>query len=383
MTPPLDGLRVVELTTMITGPMAGMMLADLGADVIKVEHPDGGDPFRSFREGNYSPYFCAYNRNKRSVALDLRSESGAATLRKLISVSDVLLDNFRPGVLQRLGLADGDIRALNPEIIHCSVTGFGSSGPYAARPAYDAVAQALSGMSSMFLDPENPEISGPTIADNVTAHCACQGILAAVVGRARGQPGRRVEVNMLDATIAFMPDPFGLLHQMGIMSDNRLRARSSQSFAFACSDGELVALHLSSRDKFWDALVEALDRKDLAVDPRFSTREARLDNYDALRAALASDFLRRSRAEWIEILAKHDLPAAPVYDLGEVGDDPHVRHLGTFYTLEHPQEGPQTAIRRPIWFNASRQDQPNAPPPMLGEHTEEILRELEGQSRST
>jgi len=360
-----------------------MMLADLGADVIKVEQPGEGDPFRSFNGGTYSPYFCAYNRNKRSIVLDLRSEAGATAIRKLIAASDILLDNFRPGVLERLGLSDGQVRAINPEIVHCSVTGFGSSGPYAARPAYDAVAQALSGMSSMFMDRENPEITGPTIADNVTAHCACQGILAAVVGRERGQPARRVEVNMLDATIAFMPDPFGLWHQLGLVSDTRLRAQSSQSFAFACSDGRLIAIHLSSRDKFWTILVEALDRRDLQSDPRFSNRLSRIDNYEALRLALAADFRRRPRSEWLKFFADFDLPVAPVYDVSEAGDDPHVRHLGTFHKLDHPTEGSFMSIRRPIWYDGSRQDQPVIAPPTLGEHTQEILRELQARDQET
>ena len=376
MLPALHGIRVVELTTMITGPMAGMMLADLGAQVVKVEQPGDGDPFRSFNGGSYSPYFCSYNRNKRSIVLDLRSAAGSAAIRKLLAVSDVLLDNFRPEVLDRLGLADDQVRAINPNLIHCSVTGFGRDGPYAARPAYDAVAQALSGMSSMLLDPGDPQILGPTLADNISAHCACQGILAALFDRARGGPARRVEVNMLEATIAFMPDPFSLLTRTGLVSDARSRAHASQSFAFACGDSKLIAVHLSSRDKFWRALTDALDRPALLSDPRFSTRQSRIDNYDELRRAVAPDFLHRPRAKWLRHFADFDLPVAPIYDVSEVVDDPHVRHLGTLFTLQHPVEGRMTAIRRPIRFDGSRQDQPASPPPTLGEHTEEVLREL-------
>ena len=376
MLPPLRGIRVVELTTMITGPMAGMMLADLGAQVIKVEQPGDGDPFRSFNGGSYSPYFCSYNRNKRSVVLDLRSASGAAALRRLIEVSDVLLENFRPGVLERLGLADEHIRAINPHLVHCSVTGFGPDGPYASRPAYDAVAQALSGMSSMLLEPANPQISGPTLADNISAHCACQGILAALFERGRGGPARRVEVNMLEAAIAFMPDPFGLLTQAGLVSDAHGRAHASQSFAFACADDKLIAVHLSSRDKFWVAFTDALGRPELRSDPRFATRQARIDHYEMLRQAVATDFRRQPRAHWLKHFADFDLPVAPVLDVSEVVDDPHVRHLGTFFNLHHPVEGTLTAIRRPIRFDGSREDQPASPPPTLGEHTDEVLREI-------
>jgi crotonobetainyl-CoA:carnitine CoA-transferase CaiB-like acyl-CoA transferase len=376
MSSPLSGLRVVELTTMITGPLAGMMLADLGADVIKVEHPDGGDPFRSFRGGNYSPHFCGYNRNKRSIAIDLRTAEGLTAVEALIRRSDILLENFRPGVLDRLKLGDQRIRALNPQIIHCSITGFGPDGPYASRPAYDAVSQALSGMSSLFIDRRNSSISGPTIADNVTAHAACQGILAAIIGKDRGHAERRVEVNMLDATIAFMPDPFGYLHQMGIVSDTRLRARTSQSYAFECSDGKFIALHLSSQEKFWRAFVAALGRQDLLENARFSSRMARIENYEALRESVIGDFRARPRSDWLKILADADLPVAPVYDVTEVGDDPHVQHLDTFFPMAHPVQGKVMGIRRPIRFDGRRDDQPTVAPPTLGEHTEEILREL-------
>jgi formyl-CoA transferase len=377
MRPPLSGLRVVEMTTMITGPLAGMMLADLGADVIKVERPDGGDPFRSFRGGLYSPHFCAYNRNKRSIVLDVRAQDDLRALRELLARSDVLLENFRPGVLDRLNLVEGRLHDLNPRLIHCSITGFGPTGPYAYRPAYDAVAQAVSGMSSLFMDRDDPAIVGPTIVDNVTAHTACQGILAAVLSRGRGDPVRRVEVNMLDAAVAFIPDPFGYLHQMGIVSDERLRARTSQSYAFACGDGKLLAVHLSSQEKFWDAFVTALNRPDLLSDPRFSSRMQRIEHYGDLHAAVAADFRREPRSAWLGRLADADLPVAPVHDVSAVADDPQIRHLDTFVQLHHPTEGAITAIRRPIRLDGTRDDQPRMAPPTLGEHTEEILRELD------
>ncbi|MER2536467.1 MAG: CoA transferase [Rhizobiaceae bacterium] len=374
--PPLKGIRVVELTTVVTGPYAGMMLADLGADVVKVEQPDGGDPFRSFQGGHYGAYFCAYNRNKRSMTLDLRTEAGAAAIRELIATADVLLDNMRPGALDRLGLGDADISSLNPGLIHCSITGFGPDGPYGAKPAYDAVAQALSGMSSMFFDPGDPQVSGPTIADNVTAHNACQAVLAALLARERGQPARRIQINMVDATIAFMPDMFGVWYKDGLLPGVTSRARYSQSFAFTCSDDKMIALHLSSQDKFWNIFVDAIERPDLSADPRFCDRKLRIQNYEELRKALTPIFRSRSRPEWLDFFARIDVPIAPVYSMAEVAEDAHVKHLGTFVTVTHPQEGPLTTIRRPIWFDGSRDDQPMAPPPALGEHTEEILAEL-------
>src|SRR5262245_46446462 len=167
MTEVLKGVRVVDLGTMITAPLAGMMLADLGADVIKIEHPQGGDPFRAYRGGHYSPHFVAYNRGKRSMQLDLRSDAGRAILHKLLARADVLLENFRPDVMDRLGIGPDALRMAYPRLIHCSITGFGASGPYRSRPSYDMVGLALSGIASLVLDPERPRAAGPTIPDNV------------------------------------------------------------------------------------------------------------------------------------------------------------------------------------------------------------------------
>jgi formyl-CoA transferase len=372
----LDGIRVVELATMITGPLTGMMLADLGAEVVKVENPDGGDPFRSFRGGQYSPHFCAYNRNKKSVALDLRSEFGQRALDALVQHSDVLLDNFRAGVLERLGFPDARLRQLNPSLIHCSITGFGPTGPYVRRPAYDAVAQALSGMSSLMVDPQDPRISGPTVADNVTGQYACNGIVAALLERERTGVARRVEVNMLDATIAFMPDPFAYYTQMGLVSDPYLRARTSQSYVFKCADGKMLAIHLSSREKFWEQFQEALERPDLGKDPRFASRMSRIEHYEGIAGAAGRSFAEKPRAYWLGRFAERDIPFAPIHDVTEVASDPQVMHLDSFMRLEHPTEGPVTSIRRPVWFDGSRDDQPTVAPPTLGEHTDEVLRAL-------
>ena len=260
MTDVLKGVRVVELSTVITAPLTGLMLADLGAEVIKVEHPQGGDPFRNFRGGHYSPNFVAYNRGKRSIQLDLRSAAGRSVLLELIARADVLLENYRPGVMDKLGLGDDALRAANARLIHCSITGFGASGPYSARPAYDNVAVALSGILSLQLDPEHPQSSGPTIADNATGMFACYGILGALYERERSGRGHRVDVNMLEAGIAFIPDPFANYTRAGIKSDRLTRVAASQSFAFRCGDGKLLAVHLSSQPKFFEAMAAALER---------------------------------------------------------------------------------------------------------------------------
>jgi formyl-CoA transferase len=375
VTDVLKGVRVVELSTVITAPLTGLMLADLGADVIKVEHPQGGDPFRNFRGGQYSPNFVAYNRGKRSIQLDLRADAGRTILLELAARADVLLENYRPGVMDKLGLGDEVLRAANARLIHCSITGFGASGPYSARPAYDNVAVALSGISSVQLDPEHPQSSGPTIADNATGMYACYGILGALYDRERSGRGRRVDVNMLEAGIAFIPDPFANYTRAGIESDRLTRVAASQSFAFRCGDGKLLAVHLSSQPKFFEAIAAALERLDLVRDERFATRDLRMTNYGELTRVLAEIVATRPRAHWMRVLEQNDVPFAPVQSLQDVLDDPQVRHLGTFYRQHHPTEGEITAIHRPVLIDGAREERA-LPAPTLGEHTEEVLAEL-------
>lgn len=376
MSGPLEGVRVIEFTTMITGPLAGMMLADLGAEVIKIENPNGGDYFRSFRGGLYSPHFCVYNRNKRSITVNLRSEQGRDIALALIKDADVLIENFRPGVMERAGLGMDTLREANPRLIYCSITGFGEDGPYKDRPAYDAVAQSLGGVAGLFLDPDNPQVTGPTISDNMTGAFACYGIQGALFERERTGRARRVDVNMLTSTIAFAPDPFGYFTQMDLVSDQFTRARSSQSYAFTCGDGKLLAIHLSSQPKFWEAMMAVLDAEEIAADPRFQTRPQRIDNYTQIVEVVQPIIATKPRGHWMERLEEHDVPFAPVNSIPEVFEDPQVKHLDTFFEIEHPSEGTVKGIRRPVWLDGGRDDQPLEPPPTLGEHTDEILAEL-------
>jgi crotonobetainyl-CoA:carnitine CoA-transferase CaiB-like acyl-CoA transferase len=372
----LDGVRVIELTTMITGPLAGMLLADLGASVIKVENPEGGDPFRNFRGGLYSGHFIAYNRNKRSLTLDLRSPRGKAIILDLLKNADVLIDNFRHGVLDRLGLSEETLNKTNPSLIHASITGFGRDGPYANRPSYDAVAQSLSGVLSQFVDPQSPEVAGPTLSDNITGFYCAYGILGALHERERTGKGRRVETSMLEATIAFAPDAFINHKRYGLSVGPLTRVSASQSYAFRCKDERLVAIHLSSQPKFWEGLLAALERPDLATHPDFSARDKRIQNYTALRAELGKTFATRPRSEWVARLEAQDVPYAPVHNVTDVMDDPQVKHLKTFYEVRHPTEGDVLGIRPPVFFDGARPDVAIEPPPALGEHSEQILAEL-------
>jgi len=372
----LSGIKVVELTNMITGPLCGMMLADLGAEVVKVENPKGGDLFRSWRGGTYSAQFGAYNRNKRSITLNIRSDAGADILQKLIDDADVLLQNFRPGVMDRLGFARDDLMQRNPKLIHCSISGFGEDGPYRDRPAYDAVAQALSGVSSLFVDPEEPQFTGPTVADNATGMYAVYGILGALYERERTGKARHLDINMLESGIAFIPDPFANMSNSGITPGPTVRVQASQSFALKCGDGKLLAIHLSIQEKFWQGAVAAFGRSDLLEDPRFAERAGRMENYMALKDEFQKAVESQPRAYWLPRLDAEDVPFSPILTLDETMADPQVQHLDTFYQTAHPSEGDLTLIRRPVHIDGSRDDQPLAPPPTLGEHTEDILNEL-------
>ena len=368
----LDGIRVLELGALITAPLAGMMLGDLGADVVKIENPAGGDSFRAHRGTLYSPRFGAYNRNKRSVSLDLAEDADREALLHLADDADVLIENFRPGVMERLRLGLDGLRERNPRLITCSITGFGTDGPYKHRPAFDAVGLAVSGIASLFLDPENPNFAGPTIADNVTGMYACYGILGALFERERSGQGHHVDVNMLECSIAFMPDSFANALNGGMTIDRLTRVSASQSYAFRCSDDKLIAVQLSTQDKFWRAFVAAIGHEDLADDLRFSTRDDRVKNYVVLREVLRPVFAELPRAAWVASLDAADVPYAPVQSLPEVAEDPQVRFLGTFYEEHHASQGAMRLIRRPVRIDGDRMGA-ERPPPLLGEHNADIL----------
>jgi len=371
----LEGIRVVELGTFITGPYAGMLLADLGADVLKVEQPGSGDPLRGYQGSLYSHNFHTYNARKRSLALNLKSPQAVAVFERLALQVDVLVENYRPGVMDKLGLGWSRLHEINPRLVYCSITGFGSSGPYVDRPCYDTVAQALSGYLSQTLDHDQPRIVGPAVADTVGAIYAAYGILGALVERARTGRGRRVEVAMLDSMVSFNAAAFASYFAEGTAPGPVSRPRTSQSYALRCSDGKLIALHLASVDKFFEALTVAIERPGLAKDPKFISVMARQTNYEALAAELQRVFIERPLPDWVATLVEHDVPHAPVATLDEVYVDPQVVHNGVFTTLHHPTQGKVYNTQRPILYDGAR-DAGDLAPPMLGEHSEEILREL-------
>ena len=365
MTHVLGGTRVVEQGTFITGPCAGMMLADLGADVIKVESP-AGDPYRFYQGGQFSPHFQAYNRNKRSVALDLHGEADRALFDELVSGADVYIQNFRPGTAERLGVGVQRLQQLNPRLVYCSISGFGSTGPYADRPSYDSVAQALSGFLSVVVDPDRPRFMGPALADAITGIYAAYGVLGALVERGRTGRGRLVEVSMLEAMAHFAVEPFAAFFALGDIPTSSDRPRLAQAYILRTADGGLIAVHLSSLEKFWQGLIRALDSDELHSDERFATRQARIDNYAALTAALDRLFSRQSTQHWVERLSVHDVPFAPIHRVDEVVGDPQVRHLDLIVPVENAHGGAR-AVRPAIQFDGARAAHVRTAP-LLDEH---------------
>ena len=371
----LTGITVLEQGTFITGPAAGMLLADLGANVIKIEQPGSGDPFRAFKGGLYSPHFQTYNRNKRSLELNTKDPADAQVFDALVADADVYIQNFRPGAAERLGAGEARLRALNPRLIYCAISGFGQTGPAAGRPAYDTVAQAASGFLNLLVNPENPRVVGPAIADALTGFYAAYGILGALVERARTGVGRSVEVSMLEAMCHFNLDAFTHFFAENEVMGPYSRPRVSQSYTLRCKDDKWLALHMSSPQKFWDGLAQTIERVDLFQDPRFSTREARIANQEALIDLLSELFATRTRLEWCERLARHDVPHAPMYDTREALEDPQAQHLQLEVTGTHPTLGTWRTVRSPVSFDGQRATDV-VPPPLLGEHNDEIRGDL-------
>lgn len=370
----LSGLRVLEMGTFITGPAAAMLLGDMGADVVKIERPKTGDPFRAFKGGLYSPHFQTYNRNKRSLAIDTRDAGDLKLLDALVADADVFIQNFRPGVAEDLNVGAERLQALNPQLIYCGISGFGHDGPDAERPAYDTVAQAASGWLRLLINPANPRVVGPAIADSVTGFYAALSILGAAYERQRTGLGRRIDISMLEAMCHFNLDDFTHYFSAGEIMGPYSRPSVSQSYVFQCADGGWIALHMSSPEKFWEGLAAAIERPDIFQDPRFCDRPARIAHQEDLIAIMGPIFKTKPRAAWCERLAVQGVPFSPVYDSSEALRDPQAEHLGIQVETEHPQMGRFRTVRFPANFDGQPISDVTAPP-TLGEHDAEIRAE--------
>jgi formyl-CoA transferase len=371
----LEGLNVLDMSSVITGPSAAAMLADLGASVIKVEPPNGGDPFRSWEAsgGQVRPSFAAYNRGKRSIVLDVKDPKGRDIYISFAKKADVVIENYRPGRMDKLGIGWEALHRINPKLVYCHVTGRGGTGPDANQPTYDAVAQALSGLWSQFTDLSNPEPVGPPMSDQLTAMYACIAILAALQDCGRSGSGSLVEVDMLSASLAFSALGIASTTWSGDVPTKTSRGRKSQSYAFVAGDGLPFAVHLSTPHKFWVALCTTIDRLDLVEDSRFKTKALRIENYDALNEVLGVVFRGGARDRWVDSLIAADVPVAPILTLAEAIETPQVV-AKRLIDMDATGTG-RGLVRSPIMLEGQH-CAAELPPPLLGEHTDALLNEL-------
>lgn len=380
----LQGVTVLELGQVISGTVAGVLLADMGADVIKVE-PLHGDANRNpgvAPVGDQSAIHLALNRNKRSLAVNLKTPEGLDLLYCLVDDADVVIDNFRPGVMARLGIDHARLVERNGTIVTSSVTGFGEYGPARDRPAFDLVVQAMSGHLHITGEADGPPARvGVPLADLAGGLFVCISVLASLVGRERHGIGMHSDVAMLDSLVSLLGYD-ALLHLNTGAPVTRHGTRHAHLVpwqAFETLDGYVVVA--AREDKFWRSLCDVVDRPDLKDDPRTATNRARVQHRGLVGAVLETAFARRTTSEWMEMLDRGDIPAAPVHDLDGVFDDPQVLARGMVRSYDHPTLGPIRYTPSPIKF--SGWDAEQGPAPALGEHTEEILRNRLGLDDET
>jgi crotonobetainyl-CoA:carnitine CoA-transferase CaiB-like acyl-CoA transferase len=380
MSGPLTGVTVLDLTRVLSGPYCTMVLADLGARVVKIEHPGKGDDTRHWGPpflGDESAYFLSINRNKESVTLDFKHPDGRGVLERLIDRSDVLVENFKPGTLDRAGFGWDAVHARWPGLIYASISGYGQTGPRRNEPGYDAVIQAEGGLMSVTGDRDGPAFRlGVAISDIVAGLFTAQGIMAALFAREKtGQGGQRVDIGMLDTTAALLTyqagNYFATGHAPGRLGNRHPTIAPYETFQ--TSDGEIVIA--VGNDAIWRRFCPAIDRPELADDPRFRTNKERLAHYDELRAQLEAVLATRTRAEWTVRFQAASVPCGSVRDVAEVLADPHLQAREMIGTLPHPTVGPTRVINTPIKLSGTPGSLRTAPP-TLGQHTAAVLGEL-------
>lgn len=381
-TAPLADVRVLDLTAIVAGPFCTTMLADMGAEVVKVERPDRGDDTRTAtryegRDG-HQDYFNAINRSKKSIALDLKRPAAQAAARALAEQADVVVENFKPGTAARLGMGWDDLRPLNPALVYCSISGFGQSGPARDRLALDPVIQAVSGMMSVTGEPDgDPLLVGTSICDVLSGMYAAYAVVSALHGARRDGKGRYVDLSMQAAAIGVLGTRMGEFLQAGRLpkrmgNQNPMRVPAN---AYPTSDGRFVHIILLNQDH-WPPFCRALERPDWLDDPRFATPQSRVENRDAVNAAISGEFEKRTADDWAGRLAAARIPFAPVQNYEQALSDPQVRHRGVVRTLDHPESGAIRVVGPP--WRIDDGDAPMQPPPLLGQHTDAVLHDWLG-----
>jgi crotonobetainyl-CoA:carnitine CoA-transferase CaiB-like acyl-CoA transferase len=380
---PLEGVKVIDLTRILAGPYCTQALADAGADVLKVEEPRKGDDTRGwgppFVKGE-SAYFLAVNRGKRSLTLNLKESRGRELLWRLLDGADVLVENFRPGTLERMGFGEAEVRARHPRIVYASVSGYGADGPWGGRPGYDAIAQGEGGLMSVTGPADGaPHRAGASVADVIAGMTAFQGILLALLRRERTGAGGRVDVSLLESLIgilAYHSTTWLLAGEVPQRLGNR-HPNLAPYETFEAADGYVI-VGVGS-DSLWRSFCAVLDDPTLAADPRFATNAARVTNYDALSARLVPAFRARSVADWLSALEKAGIPCGRVRTVAEALDNPQVTARGLLLQVDHPSIGGGRYVGSPIHLDDAGRGS-TRPPPLLGQHTDEVLRERLGLS---
>ena len=377
---PLSGITVLDLSRVLAGPYCGLMLADMGADVIKIENPDGGDDSRAFTEPSYhgvSTYFLSINRNKRSVALDLKSAPGREAFLKLVAKADVVTENFRTGVMERLGLGYENLRAVRPSIVYCAISGYGRSGPNVRVPGYDPIAQAESGLMSLIGDSDGPPMRvGASVVDLVTGLYASQAIAAALRHVSVEGQGRLIEVSLHETAMSMLANFAGSYLMTG---RNPTRAGNANQIAqpadvYIAADGPFVMACITE-PQFRNLCNDVLARPDLLIDERFATNSARLKNVEALGALLSDIFRTRARGHWIDRIRAAGVPAGAVATVAEALSSDLVAARGTIQEVAHSGFGGYRALLTPARLHDTEPVSKRGAP-QLGEHTREVLREL-------
>lgn len=376
ITGALEGSVCIDVSGHVAGPYASCLLGDLGCDVIKVELPNGGDTHRGRNpkyEG-YGPSFRALNRNKKSVTLDLRHKKGGEVLRKLLATADIFLENFRPPTRAKLGLDYDELTKLNPKLIHCSISGYGQSGPYRDKPGFDTIGQAMSGMMSLVTDLDDPKVAGVSFVDHSAGIFAAHGIMAALLARAKTGRGQFIDVSLLQVAIAFIES-----HVADYLNGGEAVSRENfpkgRIYSLLDCDQKPFMVHLSGHNEAWEGLLQAAELDDLIGDPRFLNRKQRTERHDEIVRILRDQFRKKPRDYWLPRLDAMSIPNAPINTIEEVFDNPQIKHLGIPKQIIHPKMGASNLVGSPI----NMSDTPPKlfrPAPLLGEHTSEVLRQL-------
>ena len=377
---PLNGLRVLDLTRVLAGPYCTMMLADFGADIVKIEPPKVGDDSRAFGPfvGKESAYFMSLNRNKRSMTLNFKNPAEIDVFRELAKHADVVVENYRPGTMEKFGLGYEELKKINPKLVYAACSGFGHSGPYQYKPAYDIIVQAMGGIMSI-TGPENGEPTrvGASVGDIIAGMFTAYGIMLALYHREKTGAGQKVDVGMLDCQVAVLENAIARYVTAGaVPTPLGNRHPSITPFAsFTAQDGHIIVG--AGNDRLWTKLCTILEKPELLVDPRFATNGDRTAHVGELTAILNAVFARKTIREWLDLLEAGELPCAPINTVDKIVDDPHIEAREMMVEVEHPVAGRLKMAGVPVKMSAT----PGAverPAPLLGQHTAELLQEILG-----